>query len=147
MTADLPNLYRTVQEILNIPTWGRGMYELTDAIRKVVTASQIQTGLCHVYVHHNSSSLIVCENADPSIRRDVEALVNRLVPESGQHTAEQADDSLAHMRAALSPTSLTIPITEGRCSVGRWQAIYIWEHKRNAQQRTLTVTVMGAVRS
>ncbi len=142
MTAELPNINRVTQDTINIPTWGRGMYEITDMIQRVAEKARIQTGFCHIYLHNNSASLIVCEKAEPAIRRDMELLIERLVPEAIE-PSEQAEDSVAHMRSALTPTSITVPVTQGEVTVGHWQAIFIWEHKRNAQQRTLTVTVQG----
>lgn len=144
MTAELPSMNRPVQEILSIPTWGRGMYELTDAIDRIVGAAQIKTGVCHIFMHHNSASLVVCERSAAEIRADLEKMMERLVPDgSAAPHADPPQDTVAHLRAALTQTHLTVPITDGRFALGRWQGIYIWEHQRHAQHRSITVTVQG----
>lgn len=142
MTAELPNINRATQETINIPTWGRGMYEITDQVQGIVEKSKIQTGICHVYLHNNSASLIVCEKAESLIRRALETLITSLVPDADDDS-DQSENGIAHLRSALTPTSITVPVTKTELAVGRWQAIFIWEHKRAAQQRTLTITVQG----
>jgi secondary thiamine-phosphate synthase enzyme len=134
------------QEILTLQTQGRGTYELTDRIQRVVAVSGIRRGLCHLFLHHTSASLILCENADPAVRRDLEAFMARVVPDGDplfQHRSEGADDMPAHVRTVLTQSGLTMPVTGGRCALGTWQGIYLWEHRVAAQRRQLTVTVQG----
>jgi secondary thiamine-phosphate synthase enzyme len=103
-------------------------------------------GLCTVFVHHTSASLIISENADADVRRDLDAFMARLVPDGDaifRHTAEGPDDMPSHVRSALTQTSLGIPIARGRCDLGTWQGLYLWEHRRAAHQRRITVTLVG----
>ena len=135
-----------VQESFTLRTRGRGTYELTDRVQAIVRDSDIATGLAHVFVHHTSASLMLCENADPTVRRDLEAFMNRLAPDGDslfEHTTEGPDDMPAHVRSVLTASGLTIPVTEGRCALGTWQGIYLWEHRRAGHSRQLTVTVHG----
>lgn len=129
-----------------VGTRGRGTYEVTDRIERVVRESKIRRGLCTVFVHHTSASLILCENADPSVRRDLERYFARLVPDGDpifQHTAEGPDDMPAHIRTILTQSSQTIPIADGRCDLGTWQGLYLWEHRSDPHQRRLTVSIVG----
>jgi secondary thiamine-phosphate synthase enzyme len=125
------------QTTLTIHTQGRGTYEVTDRVQAVVRAAGLKTGLAHAFIHHTSASLILCENADPTVRHDLETFVARLVPDGGP------DDMPAHIRTVLTQSSLTIPVTEGRCALGTWQGIYLWEHRHAGHRRRLTVTVQG----
>ena len=118
------------------------MNELTDALAELVRASGLREGLCTVFVQHTSASLVIQENADPSARRDLEAFLARLVPEGDPHythTTEGSDDMPAHVRAALTATSLSIPILDGRLALGTWQGVFLWEHRRGAGDRSLVV--------
>ncbi|MFO1429093.1 MAG: secondary thiamine-phosphate synthase enzyme YjbQ [Candidatus Competibacteraceae bacterium] len=127
-------------------TRGRGTYEITAEIQAVARASGLKTGLIHVFVHHTSASLILCENADPAVRRDLETFMARLIPDGAawfEHNDEGPDDMPAHVRTVLTQNSLTLPLTEGRCALGTWQGIYLWEHRRHPHRRQLTVTVQG----
>jgi secondary thiamine-phosphate synthase enzyme len=127
-------------------TPGRGTYEVTREVGAIVAASRIASGLATVFVHHTSASLILCENADPSVRRDLEAWLSRAVPDGDplyEHTAEGADDMPAHVRSALTHASLSIPVREHRLDLGTWQGIYLYEHRCSAHERRLTVTVVG----
>lgn len=129
---------------IEIRTRGRGTYELTREIEQTVAASGVRDGLCHVFVHHTSASLIVCEDADPAVRRDLEAFFARLVPDGDrlfEHTAEGPDDMPAHVRTILTQVSLTLPVCEGRCDLGSWQGVYVWEHRRAPHRRRVTITV------
>jgi len=131
---------------LGIPTRGRGTYDITAQVQTVVTESGIQAGLCHVFVHHTSASLVLCENADPQVRRDLEAFMGRLVPDGDPlfgHTAEGPDDMPAHIRSILTKMDLNLPISAGRCALGTWQGIYLWEHRSHPHNRRVTVTVQG----
>lgn len=129
-----------------ISTRGRGTYEVTDRVERVVHDSRIRRGLCTVFVHHTSASLILCENADPSVRRDLERYFARLVPDGDpifQHTAEGPDDMPAHVRTILTQSAQTIPIADGRCDLGTWQGVYLWEHRSDPHQRRLTISIVG----
>ncbi|MGD2083667.1 MAG: secondary thiamine-phosphate synthase enzyme YjbQ [Chromatiales bacterium] len=123
---------------------GRGTYDITDQVAAVVKRSGADQGLCHVFVHHTSASLILCENADVVVRRDLEAFMRRLVPDGDPlyaHTAEGPDDMPAHVRTILTQSDLTLPITGGRPALGTWQGIYLWEHRTHPHRRKLTITV------
>jgi len=131
---------------LTLATRSRGTVEITDQLRKIVGESGVSVGLCHVFVHHTSASLIVCENADATVRRDLERFAARLVPDGDPdfvHTAEGPDDMSAHIRSILTQVSLTIPVDAGRCLLGTWQGVYLWEHRTIPHHRRITVTVVG----
>lgn len=129
-------------EQLTVDTQGQGLFDITSRISKLVRASAIDEGLCTVFLRHTSASLTVQENADPSARRDLEAWLERLVPEGDAlftHTSEGPDDMPSHIRAALTATSLSIPILDGRLTLGTWQGIYLWEHRRRPHSRRIVV--------
>jgi secondary thiamine-phosphate synthase enzyme len=129
-----------------VATRGRGTYEMTREVEAAVRDSGVRVGLCHVFVHHTSASLILCENADPTVRRDLEAFLARLIPDGDplfEHRAEGPDDMSAHVRAILTKADVTLPITEGRCALGTWQGIYLYEHRARGHRREITVTVSG----
>jgi len=131
---------------LSIATRGRGTVEITGDVARVVGASRARDGLATVWIHHTSASLIVCENADPSVRRDLEAFIARLVPDGDRlftHDAEGEDDMPAHVRSVLTQTSIGIPIADGRLVLGTWQGLYLWEHRTSPHQRRVTVTIVG----
>ena len=131
---------------LTVETRGRGTYELTRQLNEIVVRSKIVQGLCSVFVHHTSASLIVCENADPSVRRDLEQFAARLVRDGDpefSHDSEGPDDMPAHIRSILTLTSLTIPVEIGHCDLGTWQGVFLWEHRTNPHRRRITVTVTG----
>ncbi len=135
-----------IQHNIEIPTRGRGSYALTRRVQELVGASGIRSGVCHVFVRHTSASLMLCENADPQVRDDLEAFMRRLVPDGDplfEHTAEGPDDMPAHVRAVLTQPMLTIPVGEGRCLLGTWQGIYLWEHRTSGHRRSVVVTVQG----
>jgi secondary thiamine-phosphate synthase enzyme len=131
---------------LSVSPAGPGLHEVTAELESLVREFVRETGrgegLCTVFVRHTSASLVVQENADPSARRDLEAFLARLVPEGDplyRHTTEGPDDMPAHVRAALTATSLSIPILAGRLALGAWQGVYLWEHRRRPSQRSLVV--------
>jgi len=135
-----------MQEILSIKTKGRSTLDITNEIEKLVSRSGIDSGLCNLFIQHTSASLIVCENADPDVRTDLENFMQRLIRDGDtlfKHTAEGPDDMPAHIRNVLTSSSLTIPIAEGRCLLGTWQGIYLWEHRFNAHVRNIIVTIQG----
>ncbi len=134
------------REKLEVETRGRGTYDITDRVQRVVAASSVEDGLCTIFVHHTSASLIVCENADPSVRDDLDAFFARLVPDGDRiftHTAEGPDDMPSHVRSILTQTSIGVPVERGRCDLGTWQGIYLWEHRRAAHRRRVSVLVTG----
>lgn len=136
--------FMVVQVKVSVP--GRGLHEVTAEISRVVGESGVPDGLCTVFIRHTSASLTIQENADPSARCDLEAWLDRLVPEGDSlftHTQEGADDMPSHVKAALTSTSLSIPVVEGRLTLGAWQGIYVWEHRRRPRTRTLVVHVGG----
>ena len=129
---------------LQIPTRGRGLTEITAQIRAAVAAAAAPDGLCTIFVRHTSASLVVQENADPDVQRDLEAFFRRLVPEGDPlwtHTTEGPDDMPAHVRAALTQASVSIPVVDGRLALGTWQGIYLWEHRRRGSSRRVLVHV------
>lgn len=133
------------QETLEVGTRGRGFVDLSSKIGGVVAASGVTTGLCTVFVQHTSASLVIQENADPSVRRDMEAWIARLAPEGPgyEHDDEGPDDMPSHLRSAITKTSEVVPVTRGRLALGTWQAIYLWEHRRTPHTRTIVVHVQG----
>ncbi len=137
---------QTSQQQFEVATRGRGTTNITAQVRETVRDSEIRTGLCHVFVRHTSASLIVCENADPTVRRDLDAFLGRLVPDGDplfRHTAEGADDMPAHVRAILTNMDLTLPVADGRCALGTWQGVFLYEHRTDPQRRQIVVTVQG----
>ncbi len=136
------------QETFSIATQGRGTYRIDDQIEHIVMGSGVDVGLCHIFCHHTSASLILCENADRTVRQDLEAFMVRLIPDGDpmfKHDIEGPDDMPAHVRTILTQTGLTVPVTGGRLRLGTWQGIFLWEHRAAAHRRRITVTVHGAV--
>ena len=134
------------QHKLSVTTPGRGTVNVTDEIQRQVAAAGIDTGVCNVFLHHTSASLILCENADPTVRRDLEAFMQRLVPDGDplfEHIDEGPDDMPAHVRSIVTHNSLSLPVTNGRCGLGVWQGVYLYEHRHAPHTRRLTVTVYG----
>ncbi|MEM9385638.1 MAG: secondary thiamine-phosphate synthase enzyme YjbQ [Pseudomonadota bacterium] len=133
------------QHTVMVSTRGRGTTDVTEQIAELVCAQGEGPGLCHVFVQHTSASLMVCENADPQVRRDLEAFMQRLTPDGDPlylHTEEGPDDMPAHVRSVLTHTELTIPLDlQGRLVLGTWQGLYLWEHRTSAHERRLTVTI------
>ena len=134
------------QTTLEFRTRGRGTTEITAEVQRAVTASRIRRGLCTVFLQHTSASLILCENADPDVRRDLETLLARLAPDGDPayiHDTEGADDMAAHARSILTSSSFTIPVAGGRLALGTWQGLYLYEHRTAPHSRSVVVTVMG----
>ncbi len=135
-----------IQDDHTLRTSGRGTYDLTAEIDDRLRAAGVVDGLCTVFVHHTSASLIVCENADPEVRRDLERWLSRAIPDGDRlfrHTAEGPDDMPAHVRSTLTATSLSIPVTRGRLDLGTWQSVYLYEHRTAAHARRISLTVVG----
>jgi secondary thiamine-phosphate synthase enzyme len=137
---------RVVRRSLAIATRGRGFVDVTADVGAAVVASGVVDGLCTVFVHHTSASLLIQENADVDVQRDLEAWFSRLVVDGDplfRHREEGDDDMSAHIRATLTATSLSIPVAAARLDLGRWQAVYLWEHRSLPHERRLSVVVMG----
>ncbi len=136
----------TYQTQISFDTRGRGTTDITADIERLVDAAGVLFGTCHVFLQHTSASLLITENADPTVRRDLEAWLQRAVPDGDsifRHTAEGPDDMPAHVRSALLSTSVTVPVTEGRLALGMWQGVFLFEHRHAGHSRTVTVTVTG----
>jgi secondary thiamine-phosphate synthase enzyme len=134
------------QEEINVATDGRGTYDLSRQVQHAVESSGIKTGLCHVFIRHTSASLMICENADPAVMRDLETFMERQVPDGDPmftHTAEGPDDMPAHVRSILTQTDLNVPVSNGQCALGTWQGIYLWEHRFAPHQRKILLTISG----
>lgn len=134
------------QQTLSFRTRGRGTTEISAEVARVVAASGIRKGLCTVFLQHTSASLVLCENADPDVRRDLETLLARLAPDGDPawvHDTEGPDDMAAHARSILTSNSLSIPVADGRLALGTWQGLYLYEHRTAPHTRSAVVTVIG----
>ncbi len=133
------------QQILKFPTTGKSLTNITSKIEAIVADSGVEVGLCTLFLRHTSASLIIQENADPDVLKDLANFMAKLVPESAQyiHDAEGADDMPAHIRTALTHTSEQIPIARGQLLLGTWQGIYIWEHRQRNHTREIVVHISG----
>jgi secondary thiamine-phosphate synthase enzyme len=130
----------------SIETRGKGTYEITAAVERIVRESGVRTGTVTVFVQHTSASLVIYENADPSARADLHAFFERLVPEGADyfiHTDEGPDDMPSHLRMVLTRTSEVVPLAGGRMQLGTWQGIFLFEHRRHTHRRNVVVTVLG----
>jgi len=129
-----------------VETRGRGTVDITGRVAAAVTAAAAGDGVAHVFCHHTSASLILCENADPTVRHDLDAYFARLVPDGDpryRHHAEGDDDMPAHIRTVLTDSALTIPVAGGRLDLGTWQGVFLWEHRSSPHRRRVTVTVLS----
>jgi secondary thiamine-phosphate synthase enzyme len=134
------------QESLRIQTRPRALHLITDKVGAIVSSAGIRTGVCTVFIRHTSASLLLSENADPAVGRDLERFMQRIAPDGSpefEHDAEGPDDMAAHIRTVLAGSSLTIPVSAGRLLLGTWQGIYVWEHRTAAHEREVVVTVVG----
>lgn len=134
------------QKTLSFSTNGRSTSNISQEVDAIVAESGIQTGICHVFVQHTSASLMICENADPDVRRDLETYMQHIVPDGDAmflHQDEGPDDMSAHIRTVLTNPDLTVPVSNGQCALGIWQGIYLWEHRTQRHQRRIIVTVQG----
>ena len=134
------------QAEIEIPTRGRGTYDVTSNVQAIVGESGIQAGTCQVFILHTSASLMLCENADPDVMVDMETFMSNLVPDGDPmfvHTAEGPDDMPAHVRSVLTSSDLNVPVMNRRCRLGTWQGIYLWEHRAAPHTRRLVITVSG----
>ncbi|HEY3807452.1 MAG TPA: secondary thiamine-phosphate synthase enzyme YjbQ [Kofleriaceae bacterium] len=131
---------------LFVETKARGTYDITQRVAEVTRKSGVREGLATIFIHHTSASLIICENADPTVRSDLETFAARLVPDGDrmfEHDDEGPDDMPAHVRSVLTQTSIGIPIEHGALALGTWQGIYLWEHRTSPHRRKVTVTILG----
>ena len=138
-------LRQSLQE-LELRTRGRGLYEFTEEAQALVAKAGLRTGLATLHVQHTSASLLIQENADPEVRRDLERFFSKLAPDGDplfQHTSEGNDEMPAHIRTALTTVNLSIPIERGRLALGTWQGIYLWEHRLEAHRRRVVVHLIG----
>lgn len=134
------------QTIITIHTPGRGIVDITDEIANQIKAANIKTGLCHIFIQHTSASLCICENYDPLVRVDLESFMQRITPDGDpmyQHVEEGPDDMPSHVRSILTSTFLTVPISQHKPALGRWQSICLWEHRLRSYQRNLVITMQG----
>ena len=137
---------KAITESFDVPTKGKGTYEITAQVESLLRASGIRTGLATVFVRHTSASLVIYENADPTARADLHRYLEDLVPEDHPglvHTAEGPDDSTSHLKMALTRTSESVPIADGRLTLGTWQGLYLFEHRDAPHRRTITVSLIG----
>ncbi len=137
---------KAITESFVVPTRGKGTYEITDEVARILKGSGITTGLATVFVQHTSASLVIYENADPTARADLHRFFEDMVPEDHPgliHTAEGPDDSTSHLKMALTRTSESIPIADGELQLGTWQGIYLFEHRNSPHRRIITVSLLG----
>lgn len=134
------------QETFSLTTRGRTTINITERVQQVVQNAGMDAGLCQVFTQHTSCSLMLCENADPDVRRDLETWMAKTVVDGDPdfvHTLEGPDDMSAHIRTLLTNPNLTIPVRDGRCALGTWQGVFLWEHRTHPQHRQVIVTVLG----
>ncbi len=138
------------QRIFSVETRGQGLYEFTDGVRRFVSKNGIESGLLSLFVRHTSCSILIQENADPSVQYDLDKFLSKLIPDGGHpsmnwltHTQEGPDDMPAHIKSALLPTSISIPIMEGELVLGTWQGLYLFEHRRAAMTRQIAAHISG----
>ena len=134
------------QKTLDFRTRGRGTTDVTAEVQRAVAETGVRKGLCTVFLQHTSASLVLCENADPDVRRDLETILSRLVPDNDpayRHDTEGPDDMAAHARTILTSNSFTVPVADGRLLLGTWQGLYLYEHRRAPHTRSIVVTVLG----
>ena len=135
-----------LQKKITVATPGRSIIDITPHVKRFVSGGSVQIGLCNIYIHHTSASLFINENADRVVRDDLERFMSRLVRDGDpifKHVDEGVDDMSAHVRSVLTATSLNIPITKGRCALGTWQGVFLWEHRAANHSRSITMTLLG----
>ncbi len=135
-----------IQKTLVFKTNARQQYEFTSEVQAAVVSSKIKQGICHLFIQHTSASLMLCEDADPDVRTDLETFMQSIAPDGSpmfSHTTEGPDDMPAHIRTLITNVSLTIPITNSRCQLGTWQGVYLWEHRTTSHSRNVIMTLYG----
>ena len=131
--------------VVQLKVGGQGLYEVTHKVAETLSSAGLDEGLVTLFIRHTSASLLIQENADPAVQRDLEAWLNRLVPEDDDlytHVAEGADDMPAHVKSALTATSLSVPVSNGSMMLGTWQGIFLWEHRHHRGEREVVMNVM-----
>jgi secondary thiamine-phosphate synthase enzyme len=134
------------QKKIHFSTTGRGTYNITQQVTEAIESSGVKFGICHIFIQHTSASLILCENADKTVRDDLDAYMAKLVKDGDslyKHNDEGPDDMAAHIRTILTQSSLSIPVYKGKCDLGLWQGIYLWEHRTHSHNRNIAITIMG----
>lgn len=134
------------QQQIMIKTSKRGMIDITNSISDIIRQAHITMGICHIFILHTSASVVICENADPSVQADLETIISRLAPDGASyytHDAEGPDDMTAHARTVLTQTQLSIPVSNSKLCLGTWQGVFLWEHRTQSHNRKLMITVMG----
>ncbi len=133
------------QETLRVATEGRGFVDVTEEVNRIVARANVAVGMCHVFMRHTSASLVIQENADPAVLRDLEKWIAKVAPEGShyEHDDEGSDDMPAHLRASITKTTESIPVIGGELGLGTWQALYVFEHRRRPHTRELIVTIAG----
>jgi len=134
------------QRAIEVRTSGRGSYDISAQVLEIVAESGVDIGICQVFCTHTSASLVLTENADPDVRSDLESFFARLVPDGDpiyRHVLEGPDDMSAHVRSVLTQSALSLPVGEGRCRLGTWQGVFLWEHRAQGHRRHVIVTVLG----
>lgn len=142
-------MYRVFQGTLALQTPGRGFQALNGRTQELLDESGIVTGTCHLFLQHTSASLLLCENASPEVRQDLETLISRIAPDGDPaylHADEGEDDMAAHFRTVVAGCELTLPVSEGRLDLGTWQGLFLWEHRAWPHGRRIRVTVQGEAR-
>ena len=132
--------------VVEIQTRGRGTIDITDRVEAAVESSGIDTGICTVFLQHTSASLVITENADPDVRKDLETILSGLAPDGDSryiHDTEGPDDMASHARSVLTSNSVTVPVVNGRLMLGTWQGLFLWEHRTSPHERSIVITVMG----
>jgi len=135
-----------IQQTLTFNTVARKAHEFTRDVQELVADSGIERGLCHLFIQHTSASLMLCENADPDVRIDLETFMQHIAPDGAPmfcHTTEGPDDMPAHIRTLITNVSLAIPVSSSRCQLGTWQGLYLWEHRTSSHRRKVIVTLYG----
>ena len=133
-----------IQNTLKVNTSERGIYDIGNQVKSLIKESGIKEGICNLFIQHTSASLILCENADPAVKKDLETFMATVVPDGDPmftHVAEGPDDMPAHVRSILTQSDLNVPITDGLLALGTWQGIFLWEHRHAPQQRRIIVTI------
>ena len=136
----------TAQSEIHVTTQGRGTYDLTHDVQSAVQQAGIDVGVCNIFIRHTSASLMLCENADPAVMRDLETFMSRIAPDgdpANTHVDEGPDDMPSHIRSIITHADLNLPVRGGRCDLGTWQGVYLWEHRHAPHQRKVTVTITG----